>query len=303
MRASDSLVLNAVSGARPSSTGWVRGTCCWCEERVGKVDRKKCLGLSLTTGKWRCFRCGAEGRVLALPGDLRDLAPDVLEAREAAAAMDPPDGFWPLFEEPGLSSASLAAARRYLTAPRGEGGRGLDPDVLRDAGVGACVTGRYGGRIVVPVTGRDETTGEDIWYGWSSRPWVKDSSLGYLYPRGMPLAELIYNPGFLRVETDVPGLVVEGVFDAHAFWPDAGATLGGTREPHLVALAEARRPIVFVPDGDAWSAGWKNAMRLRFEGVRAGAVRLPPRVDPDEVPAADIWRAAEMSLDREIVVL
>lgn len=304
MRRSDTLVLSAVATGRPSPEGWVRGNCPWCEERVGKADKKRCLGLNLESGKWRCFRCHAEGYVTRVPDDLRHLAPPTAATKQAAKAMEPPEGFWPLFEGDGLCSETLAPARHYLTGPREEGGRGLDARVLREAGVGACVKGDYAGRVIVPVCGRDVATGERIWFGWSSRPWVKKyEGMGYRYPAGMMLSELIYNPDFLSVETDVPGLVVEGVFDAHAFWPDAGATLGGTREPHLIALIEAKRPIVFVPDGDAWKKGWIAAMRLRYEGGRAGALRLPPRLDPDEIPADEIREAARASLDCEIVRL
>lgn len=308
MKRIDQVILAAVAGGRPSPDGWVRGNCPLCEARVGKADRKKCLGLQVTSAKWICHRCGARGYVSRMPEDLSEVAASA-PARRAAQAMERPDGFWFLYEGDGATASSLDDARRYLTAPpapkgrpKNEGGRGLPADVLRQARVGACVVGPFAGRIVVPVLGLDED-GDEVWFGWSSRPWVAESETGYKYPPGMALSELIYHQVALSRQTDDPLLVVEGVFDAHALWPDACATLGGTRDPHLVALQEARRPVVMLPDGDAWEKGWYAAMRLRFEGARAGAIRLPPRVDPDEVPRDVIRQAAAAALASPDAVL
>lgn len=306
LRRSDVEILGAVAGSHPSPDGWQRGNCPRCEVKVGKADRKRCLGLHVPTGKWVCHRCGSRGYVRQTPEALADAAARAApEARRTAAAMERPPGFWFLFDGgPGSTAGSTAAARRYLTAPPARGGRGLDPAVLRDARVGACVTGPFVGRVVVPVLGTElDEDGEEVWFGWSSRAWVKDSEVGYKYPAGMALSELIYNPAALHVVTDVPLMVVEGVFDAHALWPNACATLGGTRDPHLVALGEARRPVVMVPDGDAWEKGWIAAMRLRLEGARAGALKLPARVDPDEIPRDVLERAALASLDQDLVRL
>lgn len=312
MRRSDEAVLRAVAGARVGGNGWMRGHCPFCEGRIGKADKKKCLGLQTPSGKWACFRCGAGGYVAHMPDDMRDLLlPAAVEAAKAAAkAMDPPEGFYLLFDGPGLRSRSLDAPRRYLTAPQGpksdrRSGRGLPVDVLRAAKVGACVTGTYEGRVVVPVFGTEPgDDGELPWLGWSSRPWVPDpKGLGYRYPEGMALSQLLYNHAALLVATDKPAPIVEGVFDAHALWPDACAALGGTKDGHFPALLAARRPVVLLPDGDAWEKGWVIAMHLRFEGQRAGVVRLPPRVDPDEVPRDVLEDAAVRSLDQDIVRL
>jgi DNA primase len=101
----------------------------------------------------------------------------------------------------------------------------------------------------------------------------------------------MFNHATLLKETDTPAIIVEGVFDAIAFWPDAVAVLGKPTPAQVYALASARRPIAVVLDGDAWEEGEMLALKLRFEGQRAGSVHLPPRVDPDEVDRD--WLRAE----------
>jgi hypothetical protein len=295
-RSGDRAVLEAVAGKRPGPSGWVRGNCPSCETRVGKVDRRQCLGLNVYTARWVCHRCGDGGRIGRMPDEWSDLeapAPRAI-AGPKLPTMDPPDGFFELFDGDGARSRSLDAARQYLTQVRG-----LSPEVLREARVGACVAGTFAGRVVVPVFGVEpEDTGELPWVGYSTRPWVKNyTGMGYRYPRGMPLATLLYNAAVLQVETDEPVLVVEGVFDAHALWPDAVAALGGTKEGHREQLMSARRPVVLLPDGDAWLKGLYYALQLRFEGQRAGLVHLPPKMDPDEVPVDVLKDAARRSLD------
>jgi len=87
-------------------------------------------------------------------------------------------------------------------------------------------------------------------------------------------------------------MVVEGVFDALALYPNAVAVLGKASEAQMEALQESKRPVVIVLDGDAWQEGWAMAARLKFKGQRAGSVRLPPKLDPDEVDPA--WLQEEV---------
>lgn len=308
------LVLHAVGGARVGPTGWARGNCPFCEVKLGKADRKRCLGLHVPTGKWHCFRCGSGDRIRDVPEDLSARAPDTAAAREAVRAMEPPEGFWRVTEGAGLTAESLAPARRYLFAPPSRGGRGLDVDVAHEAHVGACATGRFHGRVVVPVLAPDGS-----WLGWSSRVWLgerewlgraeaagidraeaADSWKAYLYPRGMPRGTYFYNHAALLVQTDEPALVVEGVFDVlcDQVGLDRGvAALGKPGPDQVEALVAAPRPVVLLLDGDAWREAEALSLRLRFEGQRAGYVRLPPKKDPDELDRDWLDREARASLE------
>lgn len=268
------LLLRLFARARRSGNGWWRATCPFCPIRVGKDDKRQSLGIFAGSAVYHCFRCGTKGKLDRdqVPSAILDDAPpeDVGPVNHA-----PPEGYVPLWEEPGLSALSLEEARAYLH------GRGVHEDVWRAARIGACTKGRHFGRVVLPIIA--PSTGE--WLGYVARAWAP-SSLPYLNTPGM--RRVLYNHEALHVETDAPAIIVEGIFDAISVWPDGVAVLGKPSHEQIDAFRTARRPIAIVLDGDAWEEGWALAQLLRFDGVRAGSVRLPPKLDPDEIPSAEL---------------
>ncbi len=277
MSAREDIIAAALRDARPSGDGWLRASCPLCPSRVGTPDRRVAFGYQTRTGGYHCFRCGARGRVGGAMVGLPQAEPEA-----GRAELEMPSSFLPLSEEPGASALVADDARRYLA------GRGIGPGLWRAARIGAAVSGRHFGRVIVPML---DDLGED-WVGWVGRAWVKKVPVPYLYPRGMERASLLYNHGALLRPMDEPVMVCEGVFDTFPVWPDGVALLGKPSGPQVEALAASRRPVAVVLDGDAWMEGWSLAMTLRMLGQRAGAVRLPPRTDPDEVPAG--WLREEM---------
>lgn len=271
----------AVLNARPNRRGWARGNCPFCDVRIGKPDRKQCFGLNVLTNRFHCFRCGMGGR-LRVPFDPHAAAPE----EDAPDEVQPPEHFMPLYEEPLVSALSGQAPREYLRDVRG-----LDEGVCRAAKVGACLRGRYAGRVIVPAY--DDDGG---WLWWVGRAWTKKVERPYIYPSG-DREGVIYNHASLLVEDDAPALVVEGTLDALALWPDGAALLGKHGEAQVAGLVAARRSVAVVLDGDAWREGEMLALRLRFEGQRAGSVRLPAGTDPDEHDAAAVRQAALRSLE------
>jgi DNA primase len=282
----DQRVLEALQQDAKLRGAWWRSDCPFCEERVGKAGTDKTLSVHSNGGGFHCFRCGVKGRV-TLPEDLV-VERAIVPTQALRAGIDPPEGFMSLSTEPGCSALSLEPARRYLAS------RGLSEDIIADAGIGACANGLYGGRVVVPVFAEDNAT----WLGFSSRLWMKncDKRRKYRNATGEWKATTIYNPNALMVETDEHCYVVEGCFDALSLWPDAVAVLGDATDTQVAMLAKARRPLVVVLDGDAWTKGWALAMKLRLEGLRAGSVQLPVGKDPDEMDPAWLWEEARASL-------
>lgn len=257
-------VERAFAHARSSSTGWWRVDCPLCAGRTGKPDRKQALAINARSGVYTCWKCQATGKT----GVAMDLPP--VEAHVDVAEVDPPEWYVPLH---GDESLSLEAARAYAA-------KRCRPEYWRDVQIGACAMGQFAGRVIVPVLGDD-----DAWLGWVGRTWYPCAK-AYTYPKGMQRGEVTYRGGILREVTDEPALVVEGVFDALHLWPRAVAVLGKASEKQMEALADASRPIVIVLDGDAWMEALAMSLRLRLHGQRAGYVRLPPKLDPDEVPLA-----------------
>lgn len=264
-------VSRALTGARPSLTGWWRANCPECLQRTGKPDVKQAMSINVRTGVFWCWKCKVKGRL--------DNAPETPEHAVAVIAkeMEPPEGYVTLASEEGRLSMSLEPARRYLETrvPR---------ELWFEAGLGACITGYYAGRVIIPVFDEDDTT----WVGWVGRTWYP-SDRAYIYPVGMDRGSVLYNGRALREETDKPLLVVEGGFDALHLWPDSAAVLGKASEAQMEALCTTDRPVVWVLDGDAWMEGYACAARMRLAGRTAGYVRLPPTLDPDQVPLDWLW--------------
>lgn len=268
------LIAHAVSSL--SGHGWLRANCPLCES-TGKPDKKKSLGFNTRSGGWNCFKCGSKGR---LPKKLLEITAFEGEAAPVERKSDPPPqmelprGFCELYSDLGMTSILLEPARRYLFD------RGVSPHIGKELGIGGVVSGFYAGRIVVPV--RDEF-GSLV--GWVGRDWTGKHPRKYLYPKGFSRAH-VFNVQALYEQTEIPLLVVEGVFDALPYYPSAIACLGKPTKAHLQRFSEAKRPMVVCLDGDAWEEGWILSMRLQFEGVRAGFVRIPPGEDPGSVGVA-----------------
>jgi len=278
-------VEEAVAAMRANSSGYVRINCPFCPEVYGKEDRKRCLSVSTTTGRLRCFRCATRGRIDVGNED----GPQPTEKPRESKVQGPPEGFMELSLEPALSALSCDPARAYLRS------RGLvDEAVWEAARLGCCIDGRLSGRVVMPIL-----SPADDWWGWVSRAWTKKADRPYLNAPGMELSArgLFYNQAALERDTDQPVLVMEGAFDALAYWPDAIAVLGKPTRAQACTLRDTPRPVVIVLDGDAWEEAEMLAMTLRLDGKHAGWVRLPPCTDPDEVDKDWLYSQAHESLD------
>jgi hypothetical protein len=283
-------IRQAAVGARVNSRGYARINCPCCFERVGKDDRKQCMSVNLDTGRFSCFRCHVWGYLKDRQDGEWD-GPAIAAAQLAASAVEPPEGFVPLWEGAGMTATCTAEARAYLVH------RGIGPDVVMGARIGCCLDGKYRGRVVVPVL--DRAGG---WLGWVARDWTGRADRKYLNASGMHLGSSgqLFNGRALVTVSPDPALLVEGPFDALAYWPDGMAVLGKPTEAQVATLARSFRPVVVVLDGDAWEEGHMLAMRLRFDGAAAGCVRLPPCVDPDEVDRAWLRDEARLSLTRDL---
>lgn len=303
------LVVGAFGGM--AGTGWIRTNCPFCPTKTGKEDHKQSIGLNTETGGYNCFKCGTSGQI---PEHLRDEIPYMPAAQGVKIEKPPvalPDQFFPLYAGPHANADWLEPARLYVRSrgsSRPEGG--LPDFVAEEAFLGAAVSGWLRDRIIVPILDYSHPEPWDMrtWKGWVSRDysvwWAKqcgkdppDVQRPYLYPKNMDREGLLYNEPALWVSSSDPVFVVEGTLDVLALWPDAVAVLGKPLESQISKLLAAQRPVVVALDGDAWEEGWMLALRLRFQGQRAGALRFAPKVDPDEVSRPLLDRAARVSLE------
>lgn len=265
-------VIAALVDAIPSGDGWLRIQCPFCPGIIGKFDKRRSFGIRQDSGYYHCFRCGTVGR-LQKSDEWTPVEVEGQPRPEGELVMDPPEGFIPLWKGDGLTARCTHEARAYLH------GRGLDSETIAGAKIGACLSGEFAGRVVVPILGVDDET----WWGYSARDWTDTQFLRYRYPVGMPRATIMYQHRVLHEASDEPAIVVEGVFDALPYFGRAVAVLGKPSPWQVDALTESQRPVAIVLDGDAWEQGWALARKLQLAGVRAGSVRLPAGEDPNSV--------------------
>ena len=280
------LVSSMVADARASGNSrWLRANCLACPERANKQDSKRSFSYHSPTGFYHCKRCGLRGRA----ADYIDLVPDKVQQQldhladdGAKESTELPQGFYALDEEPARSSRNGAAAREFLER------RGIGEGKRRRYGIGAVLTPgtKWYGRVIIPLRAAD---GQLL--GFIGRSWQKKHPLPYLYSQGLQRGLLLFGGEHLHRETDEPLVIVEGSMDAMflADRGDASAVLGMPSHEQQVMLLEARRPVVFGLDGDAWLAGWGLSQQLRMLSLcqggrgRFAALRLPGGTDPDEI--------------------
>jgi DNA primase len=134
--------------------------------------------------------------------------------------------------------------------------------------------------------------------GFVARSWESEAAVPYLYPKGMQRAELLYaSTTSYQLHKEAPIVLVEGVFDALAVFPNGVAVLGKPSQWQVNKLIAENIPVAVCLDGDALDEGWSLALVLRVHGVRAGAIWLPPAKDPDEFPRDVIMKAARQCID------
>lgn len=275
------LVDAAFGDAISSSTGWYRAPCPFCVLRLGKQDRRRSLGILAGEWAYHCFRCKAAGKLRQAPTGSESL--DLPDLEEEDYYLGPPEDFSELL---GDDSMMARRPRQYMLD------RKVGKRVWKDLGIGYCTSGRAAFRVVVPVKAADKQT----WLGWVGRAYSKSAQMKYVYPPGMKRGGMLFNGDALLTETDVPAIVVEGVFDALPHWPNAVACLGKPTRDQFEILAAARRPVVVALDGDAWKEGEALSMRLGFEGKQTGWIKFPPMSDPGDVNRKELLSRAYSAL-------
>lgn len=281
----DRLIREALAGGA-SGARTTRTHCPLCA-RSGHSTKKKNLSFDRATGKWFCWRCERIGTLENWKVDEDALASRVLPDLQT---FDPPPGWVPIGE---VGTPLTYTARNYGI------GRGIAASTLVSASMGVSTekgeekdAQDFRGRLIVPILARDQGT----WLGYVGRDLRKKSSLPYLYVRGMSRGRLLYNQRALDVRTDEPVVVVEGTLDTAYLWPNSVAVLGTWGPDQFDLLLEAKRPIVVALDGDAWRKGEALAMCLKLYEKRAGWVRLPPKLDVDDVPRSWLDEEVRRSL-------
>lgn len=249
---------------------WFRINCPYCVFRTGKADRRQSMGLRLDSGYAHCFKCNVRTKTDKVESlSLSDLQIRLPSQDEAPKITEPAN--FRLLKENDLDHENEEAFA-YLRS------RNVPVSTIEGIGMGSCYWGHAAGRVVIPIK---SVSGE--WVGWVGRDWTGDAPLRYMYPKGFRRELFVFNEAALHREDDSPVMIVEGVFDAVPYWPNAVAVLGKPANNHVEIVRKSKRKVAVCLDGDAWEAGWAFARRLRMRGCAAAAIRLPPDKDPGNI--------------------
>lgn len=259
------LVLEALSRAKRNGQS-ARGPCPFCERQRGH-DRPQNMAYNLAKQAWFCQRCKRGGYL--------DGANHQEAAEEPLEAVPPPEGYTPLWTADTVNSLTFRDAIDYARR------RKITKTLAYKARLGVTVDGPMAFRLIVPVF----LPSSDLWAGYIARDWTGKAENPYRYPAGMHRGRVLYHPEALTADREGPALLVESFMDTVLHWDDATAFMGKPSHEHvrLLLATENARPMAVCLDGDAWREGEALAMRLTFEGKRAGFVRLPPALDPNEI--------------------
>jgi DNA primase len=251
-------VRRAIEGKKPSSTGWIRVLCPFCGH--DKPTLSVNVSNSRYGGYYVCWRasCGAKGfftdRSVTFSSD------------RPVTKVGLPLGFQPLTTKSGaIYNPLLDKYRKYLY------GRGVSQEIIDDVGIGYCDRGREANMVVVPIM----TEGSPA--GYIARSIVgKKYSLAPNFDR----EHHMFNMDALKEETELPVIIVEGVFDALPHWPFAVAALGQLSHRHWELLLSTKRPVVWALDADVQSKNEMYAARMRLHGLKSAWMEIPPGMDP-----------------------
>jgi hypothetical protein len=257
----------------PSSKGEFQVNCPECINRVGKEDTSFKLqcnpnAYNKRTGEYGpfffCYRCSWAGSCdLSWLGEVELPKPDPNEIPEWS---QPPEGFEVLTE----SSYALKPFVDYLQ------GRKVW-EQAQHIGVGACTTGKYAGRVILPCKKADGS-----WWGFSARI-VGKRIPKYLYPVAMARGTSLWGQDWLPRLKDKasPIYLTEGVLDAMPLYPYGLASFGkNVTDAQVDLLVSFNRPVTVALDGDAHVDAQVLCRRLQARGVDARWCKLPPTTDP-----------------------
>lgn len=309
----------ALADSRSRFTGTTaRCPCPQCEGERGKRDNKLSLTVNLQSSMFYCHRCGLKGtgdieaaklyqqtrEYLGRDEETKEDSPAVIEGRERAMWLE-------LITQMHDRNLGQFIMPEFWGDENYRGRQGVyalsvdrnAPALIHDwqtgafVGVGDHAEIRCAGFMLISSTLPSVAFGpetlfhpETLFRGKRHLGWVLRDMTGgqpkYANAKGMNRGELFYNEAALTRTTSEPLIVVEGCFDALSRWPNGIAALGKLTKGQKMLLEMAPRPVLIVPDGDAWEAGRMDAMELAHHGQTAGFLRLPAGKDPDEYDQA-----------------
>jgi len=266
-------------------------------------DTKGHLYINIEHGCFICHHCQMSGNLADVLNELCDLHP--FEAWKEASRIlfgeeEPEDRTYLVAPKPKVMQPiklppefipddGNGLAGQYLAS------RGLEKWLCREYGLGFCLGGHYGYRVIVPVYTQGELR------TFIARTWVNQEPK-ILTAHGSQAGRALFNIDNLEPPACT---LVEGVFDALRLQRIAAATLGthSTQEQRDILKDMGFHIIVLLRDGD--DAGRRaariEAFELRDAMFEVWIADLPDGVDPGSATEEQLhqvlWDAKKVEND------
>lgn len=250
------------------------------------------LGISLTTGRWKCWVCHAKGSKISqlffkirLPASDIQLAKLVFDESKHQIAnvheqlpnpLTLPAEYSPLLTKPS-KSIFYSRAVDYVK------GRGItEQDILKHR-IGYCESGKYSYRIIFP---------SFDWNGslnlFTGRTFM-DNPIKFINPPNVN-KDIISDEDLINWQE--PVILVESKLDAIVVKRNAIPLNGKEILPKLrhKIIEESVPKVIICLDGDAISDAILGAEYFLNYGIEVEIVELPPNEDPCSLGFVGVWK-------------
>ena len=289
----ESYVQDNLQAVKRSTGSELNCTCPFC-------DKPGRFYINTDTGCWICFKCEEKGRnVAAIIAVIEGMTIEQAKAAMMKRSVqfkrrkETPAGLVKRIR--GLRGADEEPEAEALVnyklpeefQPVWKGGkwrtpeymlkRGFTRDTMKAWGIGFCNSGRYGGRVIIPVICPNGSS-------FTARDATGEQQPRYLNPKGADHGRLFCGWNMVGDEADI--VIVEGPLDAIKMWQHGIPSLSLMgKELHAEQLALLlKKPsdtsVIVMLDPEEAVAPYKAALKLlcRFDSVYIA--RLPDGVDP-----------------------
>lgn len=261
-------LLESVLGqGHKSNRDYYQFNCPFCQHHKPK------LGISLGTGKWKCWVCGVNGskvtflfRKLNAPAATIDKAKNLFVEvfnykRDSVETLSLPKEFTPLWVE--TQDFYFKKAKGYLL------GRGVtELDIFKHR-IGYCTSGKYKDMIVFPFYSEDGTL---IYF--TGRSYNPTATFTFNSPINVD-KNLIYDEHFIAWSE--PLIIVESKLDAIIVRRNAIPLNGKQIQQALLEkiLEENVSKVILCLDGDALKDAMKYGKWFNQHGIEVWVTKLP----------------------------
>lgn len=251
--------------------------------------RKKKLGVSLGSGKWKCWTCPVKGSSVSILFRKLNTSNQNIELskklwkekvyfqKETFSNLSLPAEFKPLWQPTG--SFFYQKSKHYLASRNV-----TELDILKHR-IGYCEQGKYSDMVIFP----SYDSNQHLTY-FGSRTFNDLSTVKFKIPDNVDKNDLLYDDN--QINWQEPVILVESKLDAIVIkrnvYPNYGKQINQRFKQKI--LDEGTNEIIFCLDGDALDAAMEQAEWFLNNGIKVRLVKIPFGEDANSLGYKQTWK-------------